>query len=343
MLRPAAEPQAVPGPRPGGGRGRQSLALLLVAVGAALLLLALPLDHGRRNLLDRDAFADHATAVLSRGDVRRQLEAEITDAIVARSPGALAGARPRIRSIAAAVVASPAFRRTWRTLVRRAQTQVLDPRRQRITITVDDLGALIARALGQVPTDLAPLLRDAGQVELVSWDRGADGARLADRAEQLGRLGLALLVLALASFAAALVLAQRRGRTAVAVGVAAAAASVAVLVAERVGRAAALDRTAPGSDRQIAATVWDELLGGLRTTAVAVLIAGIALALVARLVGRGATRTGGGAVPWTGVDTRPAPSPAAVERLPAPRRPRPAPPPRSGQAPGPRRPRPPAR
>ncbi|WP_320672587.1 hypothetical protein [Patulibacter defluvii] len=339
MRRPAPED-----PRPV-GTGRQTLALLLVAIGAALLLLALPLDHGRRNLLDRDAFADHATAVLSQPDVQRALEGEITDAIVARAPAALDGARPRIRSLAAAVVENPRFRRTWRALVRDAQTQVLDPDRQRVAISVRDFAALADRTLGTLPADVAPLLDGVGTVELVAWDRGSEGARLADRAHQLGRLGLALLALALVAFATALLVSRRRTRTGAAIGLAAAVAAAIVLVAERISRGAALDRAAPGVEREVAGAAWDELVGGLRTTATVVLVVGLLLAAVLAVAGR-ARRTTAPAVPWTGLDQprSAAPGHAADEHptrvLPPRERPREQVSPRA-PAGGPRRPRPP--
>ncbi|WP_210495769.1 hypothetical protein [Patulibacter sp. SYSU D01012] len=261
--------------------GRQRLAALLVVVAAVLALAALPLDHLRRTAQAR-ATADHASAVLR--------EPVVQDAIVDGASDAIAGAiaaaglppdeaRAQTEPITRRVVASRAFERTWRSSVRAARAQVLDGDRRRISLTVDDLGVAAARASGDLPAPVVAALRGVGDVRVASFERSRAQARTTADVYALRTLGPVGLGAAAAVALLALLLAADRRRIVVGLGAAALVVGLLLVGIELLARTLALGGAAPGAERDIAAAVWDEVLGGLRTVALVLAAVGVAVAV----------------------------------------------------------------
>jgi hypothetical protein len=187
---------------------------------------------------------------------------------------------------AAGIVAGPALRTAWRASARRGLDQLVDPDRRVVGFTVGDVADLAASSGGPLPDLVAGELRRAGDVRIFGFRRSADAAARTARIEELSALGRPMLVGATLALLLALVVSPVRRATAVRCGLAVLGAAAFVLAAELIARTITLSGAASGPDRDLAAAVWDELLGGLRTDALVLLAAGAAVAVVARLVGR---------------------------------------------------------
>lgn len=268
---------------------RRPAAATLVLVAAVLLVLGLPLQH-LHGVTRPGTFAEHA-ASLSEEPVVRDALADaaveaVVDAVEEVSPAAGPFARGVVAPRADRVVASAAFRRAFRGTARRGLRQVVDVDRRRVTFTVTDVAGLTTETTGTLPADLDRLLRSAGPVPIVSFERSRDAAARTGRAADLGAVGVPLLAGACALLLLAVLVAPVRRRAVRAGGLAALGAGLVVVATEQLARALALGAAGGGQDRDVAAAVWDELLSGLRTEALVLAAAGLLVALVASVVGR---------------------------------------------------------
>lgn len=269
---------------------RRPAATLLVLVAAVLIAVGLPLHH-LHGIARPAAFADHAGTLVEQPVVRAALADAAVDAVVAAveddvSPAAGPVARRLIAPRASRVVASAAFRRAFRSTARRGLRSVVDEDRRRVTFTVTDVAGIATEATGALPAQLGTLLRSAGAVPIFSFERSRTTAVRTARVERLSGAGQPLLLAATLALVLALAVSPARGPTATRCGLAVLAAAVVVLAGELIARSVTLGGAAEGQDRDVAAAVWDELLGGLRTEALLLAGAGLVVALAARLASR---------------------------------------------------------
>jgi hypothetical protein len=237
----------------------------LVVLASCLLLLALVAGYARRTVLDSDQFANRATAALRDDSVRGLIATRITDEVILVREEDLLPARPIIESVTADLVGSTAFTGLFRSAVRDVHRTLFERDRDTFTLTVEDVGTVLAAALEQVRPGLARQVEATERVALVRRDLGAAGADLARIADRVRLLAVMSLVLALLAVAGALALSSDRRRTAVELGVGAAAAGVLLVVALGVLRPIATDSVDGPEARDAAGVVWDAFLGDLRT------------------------------------------------------------------------------
>jgi hypothetical protein len=263
---------------------RRPVALLLVLLAAVLLVVGLPLAQAHRTTRPA-AFGAHAANVLAHPVVRTALAREAVDAIADAvedvQPGTREIARQAVAPRAARVVRSAAFRRAWRTTARRGLRQAVDERRRRVTFAVDDVETLTATATGPLPPQLATLLRSAGSVPIFSFRRSATTASRTAAVDRASALGVPLLLVAAAALVLAPLVSPARRATAGAAGLALLGAGVVVALGALLARTLALSGAGAGEDREIAAIVWDELLGPLPLQGAIVAAIGLVVALVA--------------------------------------------------------------
>jgi hypothetical protein len=240
---------------------------LLVFLASVSVLLALLTGYARRAVMDSDQFANRATAALADEDVRNLVAQRVTDDVVLSKQGDLIAARPIIQSVASTVVGSQAFAGLFRAAVRDVHRAVFHRDRDTVTLTMSDVGSVLAGALQAVRPGLANQVRADKKVELLDEHLGSvtgDAVRVGDDV----RIGFVVFgVLALLFAAGAIASAKDRRRAVSELGIGVAAAGVVLVVALAVARsyvAGAFD----GEDEQAAArAVWDAFLGDLRTAA----------------------------------------------------------------------------
>jgi hypothetical protein len=238
---------------------------VLVIVASLVMLLALVAGYARHGLVDSDQFSNRSTAALADENVRTLIAERVTDQVVLARQADLLAARPLIQSVASDVVGSRAFLGLFRKAVRDVHRAVFAHDRNTVTLTVADVGTVLAAALEKVRPGLAKQVQAADRVALLQRDLGQVGTVGADVARTLTILAIVLPLLAFALVACAIVIAPDRRRTVVALGIGAAAGGILLIVVYEVVRAVAVDHVS-GTDEQAAArAVWNAFLGDLRT------------------------------------------------------------------------------
>lgn len=237
--------------------------MVLAALAAALALVA---GYVRHAVVDSDQFANRATAALRDDAVRARIGTRVTDEVLAREPDLIA-VRPLLESVTAGVAGSGAFTDVFRSGVRDVHRALFTRDEATLTLTLRDIGVVLAGALQAARPELADELRTTTRVDLLTRDAGpvvGDAVRAADRIRLLAWL---LLAVAVAAAGGALVVSRDRRATVFALGVATAVAGLVVVLAYALGRAVALGSVEGTGERDAAAAVFDAFLTDLRSAA----------------------------------------------------------------------------
>jgi hypothetical protein len=248
-----------------GGRWRRLASPALVVVASLLLVLALVAAYARQTVVNSDQFANRAGAALRDDSVRSLIAQKITDEVVLKSEADLLAARPIIESVTAEIVGGRAFTGLFETAVRDVHRALFDRDQDTVTLTIADIGTVLAAALEQVRPSLARELQATQRVEVVKEDIGSLSATLAEVADTVRLLAVLLVVLSLAAVGGAILLAQDRRQAVVQLGVGAAVAGGVLVAAYAITRSAVVDHLDTPEDQAAARAVWDAFLGDLRT------------------------------------------------------------------------------
>ena len=248
-----------------GDRWRLIAARTLVVVASLVAVLALVAGYARQTVVDSDEFANRATAALRDDSVRSLIAEKITDEVVLKNEADLIAARPLIESVASDIVGGRAFTELFRKAVRDVHRSLFKRDKDTVTLTIADVGTVLAAALQQVRPDLADKLGSSERVKVVHDDIGSLSATLADIAERIRLLALFLAILALALVAGAIWLSPERRTTVIELGLGLAAAGGLVVVAYSILRSIAVDHVQGPDEQAAAGAVWDAFVGDLRT------------------------------------------------------------------------------
>lgn len=252
-----------------------------VAVAGALGALALVTGYVERTVVDSDRFADRATVAVQNERLREPLAERIADDVVLRRRADLITARPLIEALASQAIDSDSFGSLFRAAVRDVHRALFRRDQSTLTLTVTDLGTVLAAGLGKADPRLAEQLRASERVELARYRLDSLSATLLRLADDVRVLALALLGLCGLLVAVALALSRDRRATAVELGIATASAGLLVLVGLAVLRVLTVDQVVDPEARGAAAAIWDAFLGGLRTSAWVVTAGGVVIATAA--------------------------------------------------------------
>jgi hypothetical protein len=238
---------------------------MLVVLASVAMVLALAAGYTRRVVVDSDQFANRATAALNDDNVKSLIADKITDDVVLKNQRDLLSARPIIQSVASGIVGSRAFTSLFRSAVRDVHRALFARDEHTFTLTVADVGTVLAAALQQVRPSLASQVESVGSVAIVKRDVGDVSARVVNVADTVRLLALLLGLVSVAFAAAAIWISPRRRHTIVELGIATATAGVLVVVAYGIVRSIAVHHVEGAEDRAAAGAVWDAYLGDLRT------------------------------------------------------------------------------
>jgi hypothetical protein len=249
---------------PDSERPRRVAARVLVVLASLAILLALVAAYARQSTVNSDQFANRATAALGDDSVRSLIAQKITDEVVLKNEADLIAARPIIESVASEIVGGRAFRGLFGTAVRDVHRALFKRDKNTVTLTIADVGTVLAAALEQVRPQLAEDLQSTERVELVREDIGSLSATLADVAEDVQILAILLIVLSLILVAGALIVAPDKRDTIIELGLGAAAAGGLLVVAYAIARSAVVNQLEAPEEQAAARAVWDAFLGDLR-------------------------------------------------------------------------------
>ena len=249
------------------GRARRLIARVLVVAASLFLGLALVTGYVRGAAVNSDQFANRATAALQDDSVRSLIAEKLTDEVVLKRQRDLLAARPLIQSAASGIVASRAFAGLFRAAVRDVHRAVFERDRDTVTMTVSDVGTVLAAATQALRPKLAKKLEATDRVELIQRDLGTAGGDAARLADTIRVLPVIFLLLALLLAAGAVALAADRRQAVVELGAGVAVAGVVLVVAYGVARSIAIAHVEGPEGRAAAGAVWDAFLQDLRTAA----------------------------------------------------------------------------
>jgi hypothetical protein len=265
----------------GADRRRRVAARVLVVLASLSLLLALVAAYARQSTVNSDQFANRATAALADDSVSSLIAETITDEVVLKSEADLIAARPIIESVASEIVGGRAFRGLFRTAVRDVHRALFKRDKNTVTLTVADVGTVLAAALEQVRPQLARQLESTERVEIVRENIGSLSATLADISERVQILAILLIVLSLVFVAGAVIVAPDKRDTIIELGLGVAAAGGVLIVAYAITRSAVVNQLDTPEKQDAARGVWDAFLGDLRTEAWILAGAGAVMAAAA--------------------------------------------------------------
>ena len=219
------------GPDSDRDRWQRIASLVLVALASLAIALALVAAYARQTTVDSDQFANRATAALRDDSVRSLLAQKITDEVVLENQADLIAARPIIEAVAYEIVGGRAFTGLYRIAVRDVHRALFKRDKNTVTLTIADVGTILAAALERVRPSLAEELRSTERVEIVRENIGSLSATLADIAERVQILAILLIVLSLVFAAGALIVAADKRDTVIELGLGFAAAGGLLVVA----------------------------------------------------------------------------------------------------------------
>jgi hypothetical protein len=248
------------------GVGSRVLARTLAIAAAVAVTLGLVAGYVRRAAVDSDQFSNRATAALRDDSVRSLLAQKITDEVVLRHRSDLIAARPIIESVTASLIGSRAFTNLFRAGVRDVHRALFNRDQDTLTLTVADVGTVLAATLQKLQPSIADEVDATGRVKILHRDLSA-GGDLARIADDIRFLAVLLAVLSVALAAAAVFVSPDRRRTVVELGVAAAAGGMLLVLVYAVLRSLAIDHVETPEGRAAAGAVWDAFLKDLRTAA----------------------------------------------------------------------------
>lgn len=248
-------------------RRGQRASRALVVLASLAIAFALLAGYVERAGVDSDQFANRATAALSDDSVRALIAERVTDEVILAQQRDLITARPIIEATTSGIVGSRAFTGVFRLAVRDVHRALFARSQGTVTLTLADMGIVLAAALEQVRPSLARQVASTERVELATRDLGTATAKAAGLANDLRWLALIGLVLSVAFVAGALALSGDRRRTVVELGVGVAVAGGLLVAGYAIARSIAVHQVSGPQNQAAAGAVWDAFLGDLRTAA----------------------------------------------------------------------------
>src|SRR3954469_20910907 len=253
------------------------LAVLLLAAGGIFLYL-------RVQLLSADHFADRAVKALRHKEVRHAVAERIVTEAIDRGNPDLLSARPIVRGAVEIVIATPQFESLFRAAVRQSHRVLFDTNKPTVAVDLRDAERILVPALKSLDPQLAKKLPRSLDPTIAKLDERAFATDTLQAAHAARIMGILLPLLGLAALAGAVLLAPDRSRALRLAPLAFAAAGGLVLLIAELSHpeaAHAVGRLTGGQTDAAVSDVWDALVGDLRSWALWVGLAGLALTLFA--------------------------------------------------------------
>jgi len=185
----------------------------LVVLASVALILALVAGYARHAVVNSSQFSNRATVALQNDNVKTLVADKITDDVVLKNQRDLLSARPIIQSVASGIVGSRAFTSLFRSAVRDVHRALFDRDQHTVTLTVSDVGTVLAAALQQLRPSLAKQLEAVGRVQIVKRDVGDASAKVVRVADAVRIIALLLALLSVALIGVAIAISPRRRHT----------------------------------------------------------------------------------------------------------------------------------
>ena len=182
------------------GRGRNTGSIALAVIGAILAVVGTLLLYIRVEIIDPDAFADHAVEALKDDQVRDVVSTEIVVQLIERGSPDLVAGRPLLEQVVGTVLGAQPFQQVFRAAARESNRLLFDKGKDNVAFDVSDGLKIVRFALQSINPKLAddlPQSIDLALVKLKERDFARGSLAVADKIRWLGIVGplIALLVL----------------------------------------------------------------------------------------------------------------------------------------------------
>ena len=233
---PATGMEAAQGLSAGGrsGRGRNTGSIALAVIGAILAVIGTLLLYVRLEIIDPDAFADHAVEALKDDQVRDVVSTEIVVQLIERGSPDLVAGRPLLEQVVGTVLGAGPFEEVFRTAARESNRLLFDKNKENVAFDVSDGLKIVRFALQSINPKLAddlPKGIDLALLKLKQRDFAKSSLEVADHIRWLGIVAPVIAFLVL--LGSVLLERDRRVgilRAALAVGAAGAAIAIVYLI-----------------------------------------------------------------------------------------------------------------
>jgi hypothetical protein len=253
--------------------GRRRVVRALVGVAVLFAVLALVLSYLGRAVLRPGPFADRAVATLRDPAVRDDVADRLTEAVTRGGNGDLVAVRPVVRSLAGAVLSSPAFAALFRRAVIEAHSAVVQRGDGQILVRVADVGVLIQGALERFAPAAAQRIGAERIATLLTLRPGTEVIDLVRVAKRIDAGAWVLAVLAALAAAGSVLISRDRRRAIRRVAIGLMIGALAIVVLLTLGQAV-VQQVAPTGREAAASALWSAFLGGLRVQALWLAVAG---------------------------------------------------------------------
>ena len=210
-------------------RDRASIALAVV--GSVLALVGALLLYVRTEIVDEDAFADHAVEALEDDRVRDVATTEIVVQLAERGSADLVAARPLVEQVVATVIDTGPFKRVLREAARQANRLLFVEGKDNVAFDISDGLQIVRFALNSINPEVADEIPKDVDLALVKLREREFATQTLVVAERIRVLGLIAPVVALMVLIGSVALAadRRVGVLRAAIAVAAAGALLAIV------------------------------------------------------------------------------------------------------------------
>lgn len=201
-------------------RGVRGRTLLAVLIGLLFVNLAMISLWSWRTFASSQGFADVTTDMLKEPAVREAVAEQIVDKLeaAATTERVAVTVRPVLESVVADLVATDAFQRVFHAGVRELHSAVVEGRRIRLLVNVDDATDLVRDSLEVVNPQLAAAIPDEALNVLVGISQSTPIDTTMRLSSLAGWLVLPFLVVAIGCFVIAVRRADDRRRVLEAIG-----------------------------------------------------------------------------------------------------------------------------
>jgi hypothetical protein len=261
---------------------RSGVSWALTVIGALLLLVGGIALYLREEVVDEDAFAQRATAVIEDDAVSHALSRELAAEVSNSGPPQLVSARPILEGVFEALIGTQPFEDVFDQAARQAN-KVLFTRERTVVLTLKDAVDVLRSALEGANPKLAEKIPKNLEPELASLSDNELATETLQLADDVRFLGILLPLLALVAFAGGIALAPDRRAGVTRTGLAIGLDGVFLLVALLAVKAYVLnhlegDILTQDELRAAADGIWEGFLGDLEGWALGVGVAGLILA-----------------------------------------------------------------
>ena len=267
---------------------RGSPSALLVLAGALLTLVGGLVVYVQTELVDRDAFSDRAVDSLHDRAVRDLVAQEVAAQLLGGVGLALGASAPELEATVDRGIRSARFERAFRVAAAEAHDALFSGEEASVFFDVPQVGRALAPTIERVAPGFADSIPLQAETRLLEIERRHPGLRALRLADDMGPLGIGLLLAGLALLAGAFMLAPDRRaaltRIALALGVGSALIAAALLVFRQVAVASAQGgyALADGDVGPAVEGVWNAYAGDLLTLALVCAVVALSVALVSR-------------------------------------------------------------